>query len=86
MKAKASWKSMMKYGAKIKALIWSTNNNSDDYDEKHMKVKLSSGDGLTLKKGLELYEKKIFFRSVLNGGNKYYPQVFLNDCLYKLAG
>ena len=51
-----------------------------------MKVKLSSGDGLTLKKGLELYEKKIFFRSVLNGGNKYYPQVFLNDCLYKLAG
>ena len=47
--------------SKIKALTWSTNNNSDDYDEKHVKVKFSSDDVLSLKKTLELYEKKKFF-------------------------
>ena len=30
--------------------------------------------------------KKNAFKSVFNGGNKYYPQVFLNDCLYRSAG
>ena len=47
--------------SKIKALTWSTNNNSDDYDEKHVKVKFSSDDVLSLKKTLELYEKKKCF-------------------------
>ena len=33
-----------------------------------------------------MYDIIIVVRSVFNGGNKYYPKVFLDDCLYKLAG
>ena len=35
---------------KIKDLIRSKTNNSDDYDEKYMKIKFDSDDDLTLKK------------------------------------
>ena len=34
---------------------------------------------------LELYNKIIDFRSVFHEGNKYYPQVFLDSCLYKFS-
>ena len=39
---------------KIRDLIRSITNNSDDYDEKHMKIKFNSNDDLPLKKTLEL--------------------------------
>ena len=28
--------------------------------------------------------KKIMFRAIFFGNNKYYPQVFLDECLYKI--
>ena len=40
---------------KIRDLIRSVTNNSDDYDEKYMKIKCNSDDDLPLKKILELY-------------------------------
>ena len=49
-----------------------------------MKTKLNSDDDLGLKKTLELLNI-IYVRSVFNYRNKYYPQVFLDACLYKLA-
>ena len=36
--------------SKIRDLIRSKTNNSDDYDEKYMKIKFDSDDDLTLKK------------------------------------
>ena len=36
--------------SKIKVRIWSTDNNSDDYYEKHMKFKFNSDDDSPLKK------------------------------------
>ena len=38
------------------------------------------------KETLNVYGILIVARSVSNDGNKYHPQVFLDDCLYKLAG
>ena len=49
-----------------------------------MKIKFNFDDGLFLKKRLELRNLIIVARSVFHEGNKYYPQVFLVKCLYKL--
>ena len=59
-------------------------NNSGNYDKKYMKIKFNSDHDLTLNKTLELPNMIIVVRSVFYEGNKYYPQVFLEVCLYKL--
>ena len=60
--------------------------NSDDYDyyEKYMKIKLNSDDELPLNKTVEIPTKTIVARAIFLENNKYYPQVFLDECLYKI--
>ena len=53
-------------------------------DEKYIKIKFVSDDDLPLKKTLELHNMVMFVRSVFLEDNMYYPQVFLDECLYKL--
>ena len=50
-----------------------------------MKIKFNSDDDLPLQKALELYDKIITVTFLFNDGNKYYPQVFLVEYLFKLA-
>ena len=69
---------------KIRDLIISKTNNSDNYDEKYMKIKFNSDDDFPLKRTLELYNIEIVVRSVFQEDNKYYPQVFLDERSYKL--
>ena len=59
-------------------------NNSDNSDEKYMKIKFNADDNLPLRKTLEFYNMVIVVRSVFLEDNKYYSQVFLGECLYKL--
>ena len=61
---------------KIGDLIRSVNKNSDDYDEKYMKIKFNSDD--------ELPSMIIAVRAIFLKINRYYPQVFLEECLYEL--
>ena len=63
---------------------WITNNLSD-YNEKYMKIKFNPDEDLHLKKTLEFHSKIIVVRSVFYEGSKYYPQVFLDECFFKLA-
>ena len=63
----------------MKDLISSITKNSDDFDEKYMKIKLNSNDELPLNKTIEIPIIPAFHEN-----NKYYPQVFLDECLYKL--
>ena len=37
------------------------------------------------RKKKQTHEARIVIRSVFNDGNMYYPQAFLDECLYKLA-
>ena len=67
---------------KIKNFIRSKTNNSDDYDEKYMKIKFNSDDDLPLKKTLEPCNMIALVRSVFHEDKKYCLQVFLNECLY----
>ena len=70
--------------SKIRDLIRSITNNSDDYDEKYMKIKFNSDDDLPLNKTLKLYNIAIVAKSVFNEGSKFYLQVFLDEYLHKL--
>ena len=65
---------------RIRDLIRSVTKNSDDndYDEIYMKIKFHSDDELPVNKAVEL-----FFLKIINENDKYYPQVFLDECLYK---
>ena len=78
-------KDTLKKWKKIKDLIRSINNNSDDYDAVYMKIKFNSDDDLLLRKTLELHNIIMIARSVFHEGNKYYLQIFLDKCLQKLA-
>ena len=74
---------MKNHGPKIKDLIRSKINNSDDYNEIYMNVKFSSDDNLPLNKMLELRYKLTIVRDVFHENNNFYPQVFY-ECLYKI--
>ena len=49
-----------------------------------MKIKFNSDDNLSLNKILKLYNWTIILRSLFGENGNYYPQVFLDKCLYKL--
>ena len=49
-----------------------------------MKIKFNSDDSLPLNKTLKLHNMTIIVRSVFEKDGQYYPQVFLEECLYEL--
>ena len=69
---------------KIRDLIRSITKKLDDYDEKYMKIKFNSNDELPLNKTIEINSMTIVVRAVFRENNRYYPQVFLDEYLYKL--
>ena len=62
----------------------SITKNSDDYDGKYMKIKFDSDEELPLNKTIEIRSIIIVIRAVFHENNKYYSQIFLDECLYKL--
>ena len=62
----------------------SITKNSDDYDEQYMTIKFNSDDELPLNKTIEIPTVIIAVRAVFHENNKYYSQVSLDECLYKL--
>ena len=57
---------------------------SDDYDENIWKSNWLQNDELPLNKMIEIPSMIIVTRAVFHKDNKYYPRVFLDECLYKL--
>ena len=49
-----------------------------------MKIKFSSDDDLPLNKILKFCILTIIFQNVFEKDGKYYPQIFLDDCLYEI--
>ena len=49
-----------------------------------MKIKFNSDDELPLNKTIEIPVMVIVVRVIFYENNKYYPQVFLDECLYKI--
>ena len=68
--------------SKIRDLIRSITKNSDDYDEKCMKIKFNPDDELPLNKTIEIPTITIAVKVAFHENKKHYPQVFLDECLY----
>ena len=76
-----------KYASEKYVELWTTikgitrlkTNNSYYYDEKYMKIKFNSDD-LHLEKMLKLRNMIIVVRAAFYEENKYYLQVFLDQC------
>ena len=67
----------------IKDQIKKINNDSvGEYDKDYMKIKFDSDDNLPLNKVLKSHVLTIIIRNVFEKDGKYYPQIFLDDCLY----
>ena len=49
-----------------------------------MKIKINSDDNLSLNKILKLHMLTTIARSVFDEDGKYYPQNFLDECLYEV--
>ena len=68
----------------IKSCIEKINNNkSGEHEKDYIKIKFNS-DKLPLNKQLIFLSVTIVIRSVFEEDGKYYPQAFLDDCLYEL--
>ena len=69
---------------KIKNLIGCNSIKAGEYEKDFMKIKFNSDDNLPLNKILKIHNMTIVIRSAFQEDNKYYPQVFLDECLYEL--
>ena len=49
-----------------------------------MKMKFNSNDDLPLNKQLKFINLSIIVRAVFEEDCKYYPQIFLDECLHEL--
>ena len=49
-----------------------------------MKIKFNSDDNLSLNVQLKFLSVTIIVRSVFEEDGKYYPQAFLDECLYEV--
>ena len=49
-----------------------------------MKIKLNTDDNIPLNKIIYFPTITIIIRSITKKDGKYYPQLFLDDCLYKV--
>ena len=69
----------------IKDCIEKINNNKmGEYDKDCMKIKFNSDDDIPLNKQLNFSTITVIFRNIFEKDGKYYPQSFLDECLYKV--
>ena len=68
-----------KLGNKIKDLIRSNTNKSDNYDKKYMKRKFNLNGDLPLKETLWLHNMIIVVISAFDEDNKFYQKLFLDE-------
>ena len=67
--------------SKIKDSISSVTKNSDDNNQKYMKIKFDLDDELPLNKAIEIHSMTTVVRGVFM---KITNIIFLDECLYKL--
>ena len=69
----------------IKNEIETINGSKEgEYGKDFMKIKFDTDDNLPLNKTLKLHNMTISIRSVFEEDGKFYPQIYLDECLYEL--
>ena len=61
-------------------------NDSDlgEYDKDFMKIKFSSDNDIPLNKQLYFLTITVIIRNIFEEDGKYYPHLFLDECLYEV--
>ena len=75
-KSKEKIKKYNELWSNIRNLIRLITKNSDDYDEKYIKIRFNSDDELPLNKTIEIPSMIIVVRAISLENGKCYPQVF----------
>ena len=83
-KNKKIWKKYTQFWDGIKNSIEKVNNKLGEYRKDFIKIKLNSDDTFSLNKTLKLHNMTIIITSVFEEDGKYYPQIYLEECLYDL--
>ena len=60
------------------------NGSVGEYGKESMKIKFDSDDNLPLNKILKFCVLTIIIRNIFEKDGKYYPKIFLDDCLYEI--
>ena len=68
----------------IRAKIKENAGGIVQYDKDYMKIKFESNDNLPTDNIINMHQVTIIIRSVFAQNGKFYPQLFLDDALYKL--
>ena len=55
-----------------------------EYEKDYMKVKFSSDDDISWNKVLKFPTRTVIIRNIFEKYGKYYPQIFLDECLYEV--
>ena len=55
-----------------------------EYDKDYMKIKFNSVDDIPLNKQLNFLSITVIIRNIFEKDGKYYPQIFLDECLYEV--
>ena len=70
---------------RIKDCIERINNNKlGEYDRACMKIQFNSDDDIPLNKQLNFPTITVIIRNIFEKDGKYYPQIFLDECLYEV--
>ena len=69
----------------IKDCIEKINNTElGEYDKDYTKIKFSPDDDISLNKVLNFLSVTVIIRNIFEKYSKYYPQSFLDECLYEV--
>ena len=69
---------------RIKDCIAKINDNElGEYDKDYMKIKFNSDD-IPLNKQLNFPTITVIIKNIFEKVGKYYPQIFLDECLYEV--
>ena len=55
-----------------------------EYGKDYMKIKFNSDADLSLNKQMKFFSLRIIGRTIFGKDGKYYPQFFLDECLYEV--
>ena len=84
-KNKGVLKKYTKLWNEIKNEIETINGSKEgEYGKDVMKIKFDTDNNLPLNKTLKFHNMAIVIRSVFEEDGKFYPQIYLEECLYEL--
>ena len=70
----------------IKNRITEETRDTAEYDKDYMKIKFESNNIFPTDKDVYIHLARIIIRAIFAQDGKYYPQLFLDDGLYKNVG